>query len=165
LLSRSEEGTQRLPGTEEIVEQCNPDQGCGNSGKCVDACTASALAKGSLGCDFWTVTPPSLNDGQGNCFAAMIANTWDRPVAMSADFGSAPLDISTVTYTVSRNELGQSQAGSRKNCPMPPAADLRYRPPGHGAGEGVPHQDRRARLVAFRQNACTASDAGQIVRA
>jgi hypothetical protein len=133
------------PGTEEVVEQCNPDQGCGNNGKCVDACTASALAKGSVGCDFWTVTPPSLNDGQGDCFAAMIANTWDRPVAISADFGSAPLDISTVTYTVSRDDRdpvytplvgplppGQvavvflahdaaSQATWRKNCPMPPA--------------------------------------------
>ena len=46
-------------GQEEVVEQCNADQGCGNSGKCVDACTASVLTKGSAGCDFWTVPPPT----------------------------------------------------------------------------------------------------------
>jgi hypothetical protein len=49
-------------GKEEVVEQCNADQGCGNSGKCVDGCTASALTKGSAGCDSWTIPPPTLRE-------------------------------------------------------------------------------------------------------
>jgi IgGFc binding protein len=105
------------PGKEEIVVQCNPDQGCGNSGTCVDACTASELTKGSAGCDFWTVQPPTPTEGRGACFAAMVANTWDRPVAITADFGSAPLDISTATYTVSR--IGSDPVYTQLTGPLP----------------------------------------------
>src|SRR5687768_1771988 len=41
-------------GAETVVATCNADQGCGE-GKCVDACTAAVLTKGSAGCDFWTL--------------------------------------------------------------------------------------------------------------
>jgi hypothetical protein len=105
-------------GKEEVVEQCNADQGCGNSGKCVDACTASELTKGSAGCDFWTLPPPIPTEGKGNCFAAMIANTWDRAVVITADFGSAPLDISKATYTVSR--IGSDPVYTPLTGPLPP---------------------------------------------
>ena len=102
----------------------------------------------------------------------MIANTWDRAVAITADFGSAPLHISKATYAVSRK--GNDPVYTRLTGPLPPGqvavvflshdpvnlqrvpaalprdgharAAHRFRPPRHGAGEGVPHQDRRARL-------------------
>ena len=88
-------------GSETIVAQCNADQGCGN-GQCVDACSAASLEKGSAGCDFWTVSPDSPIEGRGGCFAAMIANTWDRAVTLKAEFGPDTFDISRSTYTVAR---------------------------------------------------------------
>jgi hypothetical protein len=84
--------------TDEVVEECGSGTGCGN-GTCVDACLSAELSKGSLGCSFWTIPPttdPHL--GRGSCFAAMIANTWDRPVSLSAELGPDPLDISRSIY-------------------------------------------------------------------
>ncbi|MDB5216103.1 MAG: hypothetical protein JWO86_4030, partial [Myxococcaceae bacterium] len=104
-------------GAEQLVAQCNADQGCGN-GACVDACTATELTKGSAGCDFWTVPPDSPNEGRGGCFAAMIANTWDRAVTMSAEFGNGNFDISKSTYTVSRQN--NDAVYSRLEGPLPP---------------------------------------------
>jgi hypothetical protein len=89
-------------GAETVAQQCNQDQGCGGD-TCVDACTAVSLSKGSVGCDFWAAEPDDpRSDAVGGCFAALIANTWDRPVAISADFGPSPLDISHSIYTVDR---------------------------------------------------------------
>lgn len=85
----------------EVVAECPPDQGCGID-KCVDACTAAAMSKGSAGCSFWTLPPDDAKYGAGSCFAAMIANTWDRPVSITADWGGDPLDVSKSIYTVSR---------------------------------------------------------------
>ena len=85
-----------------VVETCSADQGCGGE-HCVDACTAAALNKGSTGCEFWTLPPVDAVEMPGSCFAAMVANTWDRPVSVSAGFGGEPLDISKSIYTVSRN--------------------------------------------------------------
>ena len=48
----------------------------------------------------------------------MIANTWDRAVAITADFGSAPLDISKATYAVSRK--GIDPVYTRLTGPLPP---------------------------------------------
>lgn len=90
-------------GSEAVVEECGPNQGCGD-GKCVDACTSAELSKGSIGCSFWTLpADDTLSGSQGSCFAAMIANTWDRPVKLSASLGTEPLDIGPSTYYVERN--------------------------------------------------------------
>ncbi len=86
---------------ETVVETCNADQGCGGE-HCVDACTAAAQNKGSTGCEFWTLPPVDAVEMPGSCFAAMVANTWDRPASISAGFGSAPLDISKSIYTVTQ---------------------------------------------------------------
>lgn len=85
-------------GADEVVEECGVDQGCGD-GRCVDACTSAESSRGSLGCSFWTV-PPEGAGLHGDCFAAMVANTWTRPVALRAELGVDPLDISKSTYTV-----------------------------------------------------------------
>ncbi len=102
-------------GAETVVKQCSADQGCGN-GTCVDACTAAALTKGSAGCDFWTVPPINKVDLTGGCFAAMIANTWDRSVTISAQHGIDPLDISSAIYTVKQN--GQDPVYTRLEGPL-----------------------------------------------
>lgn len=85
-------------GVETTVTTCGPDQGCGG-GKCIDACTSAELSKGSVGCAFWTVPPDDAQYGMGSCFAAIVTNTWDRPVTLSAGYGGEPLDISGSVYT------------------------------------------------------------------
>jgi len=87
-------------GAETVVATCNADQGCGE-GRCVDACTAAALTKGSVGCDFWTVAPVSTGQA-GSCLAVLIANTWDRAVTLEAEYGDRALDISKSAYRVER---------------------------------------------------------------
>ena len=104
-------------GGDSVIEQCNADQGCGNTGKCVDACTAAAQTKGSAGCDFWTV-PPVAGSYRGSCFAAMIANTWDRPVTVRAALGNDPLDISASVYTVTRTD--RNPVYTQLKGPIPP---------------------------------------------
>lgn len=86
---------------QEVIAQCSPDQGCGID-SCVDACKSAELSKGSIGCSFWTLPPDDARYGAGACYAAMIANTWDRPVTLSAELGADPLDISKSAYTVTR---------------------------------------------------------------
>lgn len=86
---------------EQIVEECGPDQGCGVD-RCVDACAAAETSKGSVGCAFYTVPADDPQYGLGACFAAMIANTWDRPVALRAAYAGQPLDVSRSVYTVAR---------------------------------------------------------------
>lgn len=104
-------------GAEQVVAKCNADQGCG-AGACVDACHAVELSKGSAGCDFWTVPPDSPNIGRSGCFAAMIANTWDRGVSITAEFGSDKFDISKSTYTVDRK--GTDPVYTRLTGPLLP---------------------------------------------
>ncbi|AKU98870.1 hypothetical protein AKJ09_05534 [Labilithrix luteola] len=86
---------------EKAIETCGADKGCGD-GVCVDACTAAAISKGSVGCDFWTIAPDTSSSGKGSCLAAELANTWDRPVTISAEYGNGPLDISNSIYTIER---------------------------------------------------------------
>lgn len=102
---------------EEAVTQCPPDQGCGID-RCVDACESAALSKGSAGCSFWTLPPDDARYGAGACFAAMVANTWDRPVSLAAEYGANPLDISKSMYTVTRN--GADPVYTLLTGPLPP---------------------------------------------
>ncbi len=81
-----------------VIEECGPGQGCGE-GACVDGCTAAALSKGSAGCSFWTLPPDSATEGQqGSCYAALLANTWEQPVTISAAHGADALDITRSTF-------------------------------------------------------------------
>ena len=104
-------------GEETVVEQCNPDQGCGDQGKCVDACSAAAQTKGSVGCDFWTVAP-DVSSERGGCFATLIANTWDRPVRLEAGWGGQDIDITGSVYTVTR--VNDGPVHTLLEGPLPP---------------------------------------------
>ncbi|AKV04755.1 hypothetical protein AKJ09_11418 [Labilithrix luteola] len=92
-------------GGADVLEECGPDQGCGD-GRCLDACESAKLSKGSIGCSFWTLPPDDAVYGGGSCFAAMVANTWDHDVRLTAEFGADPLDISRSIYTAEKSGEG-----------------------------------------------------------
>ncbi len=89
-----------------VVKQCETGMACGD-GQCLEACAASTLSKGSIGCSFWTLPPdPYRNDVEGSCFAAVVANAWSEPASIEADFGGAPLDIARSVYRVTLGNKG-----------------------------------------------------------
>ncbi len=100
-----------------VVEECGVDQGCG-AGKCVDACLSAELSKGSTGCSFWALPPDDRRYAAGSCFTAMIANTWERPVTITADLGQEPLDLSSSIYVAEKN--GKETVYTRLDGPLPP---------------------------------------------
>ncbi len=103
--------------TEAVIEECGPDKGCGD-GACVDPCTAAELSKGSVGCSFWTLPPDEPGHSAGSCFAAMVANTWDRPVTISAEYGTDPLDLSQSIFTAT--QTGNTTSYTKVDGALPP---------------------------------------------
>lgn len=83
--------------TDDVLEVCPADQACAE-GACVSACTSASKAQGSIGCDFWTTPPDVQRSDETSCYAAFVANTWSTPATVTAEFGSAPLDISKSIY-------------------------------------------------------------------
>ncbi|MFO0546887.1 MAG: IgGFc-binding protein [Polyangiaceae bacterium] len=80
----------------EVVTQCDPNQGCAG-GMCIDdPCEAARQSKSSYGCDYWALKTDIISDGSGACFAAFIANTWDTPVHITADRGGQPISPSSI---------------------------------------------------------------------
>lgn len=142
-------------GTESMLQTCAPGQGCGGD-KCIDACASADFAKGSIGCAFATLpTDTTIQETDGACFAAFIANTWDQPAAIQATLGGDPIDLSQSIYYVERNGtaldyvrvngpidigkvavvfLSQSmeQSQYRKMCPSTVVPALREDPIAHG---------------------------------
>lgn len=107
--------------TGEVLTECPPDQGCGN-GACVPACDAAKASQGSTGCDFYTLPPDDDNPGTspGSCFATILANTWDEPVTLSAEYGGKPLDISGSTYVGSAGQPSPFTLLAPLYGPLPP---------------------------------------------
>ncbi|AKU98406.1 hypothetical protein AKJ09_05070 [Labilithrix luteola] len=103
--------------TEAVVEECGPEKGCAK-GACVDPCIAAEVAKGSAGCSFFTLPPDDPTYGAGSCFAAMVANTWDLPVTITAEYGAAPLDLSQSLFTAEMN--GTDVKYTKLDGPLPP---------------------------------------------
>lgn len=104
-------------GAQTVVETCAADQGCGD-GHCIPACDAAATSKGSLGCEFATLPPDDRKLNSGDCFVAMIANTWDQPVTLTAELGTAPLDISKSVYAATK--VGSDTTYTRIDGPIMP---------------------------------------------
>jgi len=103
--------------TEDVVQECGQEKGCAK-GTCVDPCTAAEVAKGSTGCSFFTLPPDEPNYGVGSCFAAMIANTWDLPVTITAEYGAAPLDLGASLFTA--DMVGTDVKYTKLEGPLPP---------------------------------------------
>lgn len=107
----------------QVDQECPVGQGCGID-KCVDACTSAALAKGSVGCEFWMLPPDQADKdgGAGACYAAMVANTWDVPVNLTAEWGSEALDISKSIYTATRASAVDDPVYTPLTGPLAPGA-------------------------------------------
>ncbi|MDF2697059.1 MAG: hypothetical protein K0S65_5442 [Labilithrix sp.] len=104
---------------DQIVEECTEGKGCGLD-SCVDACTSAAMSKGSAGCSFWTLPPDDGENSMGSCFAAMVANTWDVPVHITAEYGAEALDISKSIYTATRPDPNAEPVYTPVNGALPP---------------------------------------------
>ncbi len=96
-----------------VITTCPTGQGCSGT-SCVDACASAVANKSSVGCEYYSVDPDVILGGNGACFAAFVANTWDTPVTLSVDYGGMTLDPSTfavipsgsgkaITYTPVKN--------------------------------------------------------------
>jgi len=55
--------------------------------ECVLACEAAVDNESSLGCEFHVV-PPAVAETGAQCFAAVVANTWDTPISISVTRGN-----------------------------------------------------------------------------
>jgi hypothetical protein len=90
----------------QVETPCAGDEGC-VGGQCVpDPCTAAEAAKSSYGCDYWPLETDIMQDGQGACFAAFVANTWSTPVHLSVSYNGLALDPEKFT----RLPQGQGQS-------------------------------------------------------
>lgn len=82
-----------------VVTNCAPDQGCAE-GKCLPACEASVGANATIGCEFVPLPPPLVAETMGSCFAAVLANTWEVPARIEAEYAGKPLDVPAITRIV-----------------------------------------------------------------
>ena len=95
-----------------VVQTCNPDQGCNGTG-CSEACLAAQQNQSTVGCEYYAVDPDVIDMGVGACFAVFVANTWTTPVAIAVDRNATTFDPAV---------FGRIPAGSGKTlsyAPMP----------------------------------------------
>jgi hypothetical protein len=83
-----------------VLQMCQPDQGCAN-GACVDACAAAATNASSIGCDYYAVDPDVVAAGAGGCFAAYIANTSGSPLMINVEYNGMSLPTNDFAYVPS----------------------------------------------------------------
>jgi hypothetical protein len=80
-----------------VIAECPTDQGCAG-GKCVsDACLASKLSASSYGCDYWALQTDLVDQVQGACFAAIVANTWNSSVKLKVEYQGMLLQVEAFT--------------------------------------------------------------------
>jgi hypothetical protein len=92
-----------------VVQECPPDQGCGESG-CVPACQSAAENKSTIGCDYYSVTPDVISVVSGACYAAVVANTWGSPVTLSVEFAGQTYDVTPFARVPSGSGLSLTYA-------------------------------------------------------
>lgn len=105
--------------TENVIQQCPDDQGCA-AGACVPACDSAAASQGSIGCSFFAIPPDTMPLSESSCYTVFIANTWNTPVKVTAEFGNQALDISKSLYRAS----GQNGAVTYERIDAIPPNDL-----------------------------------------
>lgn len=71
---------------------CAADQVC-VAGECLAACEAARVTQSSVGCDYYATAMATVGAGFGGCFVAFVANTWNKPVKISASFAGKTLDL------------------------------------------------------------------------
>ncbi len=92
--------------TDELIKQCTPDEGCLDAMCIPDPCKAAEGAKSSAGCDYWAVKTALRPQADGACFAAFVANTWDKNVRINVAYDGAALDPATFAYIPSNGAGG-----------------------------------------------------------
>ncbi|WP_437680416.1 IgGFc-binding protein [Sorangium sp. So ce131] len=127
------------------IEECGPEEGCLNAACEPGPCNAAEQSKSSYGCDYWALKPALLTESSGACFAAFVANTWEKPVHIKVERNGVELPVETFAGIPSgqgevqfepynaEEGLGVGQIAmlflSRRNiagaglpaCPLPPA--------------------------------------------
>ena len=95
----------------QITQTCPSDQGCDlTSGTCVSACGAAASNKSSIGCDYYAVDPDIIDEVDGACFAAYVANTWGAPVTITVERNGQQLPVDLFTKVPSGSGQGITYA-------------------------------------------------------
>lgn len=118
-----------------VVETCPPDLGC-FEGMCVPACEAAANARGAIGCEYWTPSPPFYVNHQsptsydGSCYAVFVTNTWGRDAVFSASYQGQSLDLASHTF------IPSGIGASTSYAPLPPTG----LPPGQVAVIFLAHE-------------------------
>ncbi len=76
------------------VTGCVGTQGCDlATGTCIDACTAAANNRQSIGCEYYATFMQHW-DGPGNrCFVAFVANTWNTPATIEVSYQGTALTV------------------------------------------------------------------------
>jgi hypothetical protein len=74
-----------LDCNDQVVLTCPPSQGCA-AGSCVSPCDAAKANNTAIGCDFFTQNLPTPEASAGSCFAVLVANTWNAPVAINVEY-------------------------------------------------------------------------------
>jgi len=94
-----------------LIRTCDADKACGANGDCVAPCDGAKANKSSIGCDYYSVDPDMIQEGQGACFAAYIANTWTTPITITVERNGQSLDVS---------RFARVPSGSGKNITYAP---------------------------------------------
>ena len=76
-----------------VVKSCGQNQGCGPGGTCIDACQSAEANHTTVGCDFYAALPAPESLVTGSCFAALLANTWDQPITLQAEYNGQSLAV------------------------------------------------------------------------
>lgn len=76
----------------QVVATCALDEACADT-KCVPACDAAVSQASSVGCEFAALVPAYHEASSGSCFAAFIANTWNTPAHIEAEYAGEPIDV------------------------------------------------------------------------
>ncbi|EYF02014.1 IgGFc-binding protein [Chondromyces apiculatus] len=74
-----------------VVQQCTPEEGCANAECIPNPCDAAIASKSSSGCEFYAVK--TAINATGACFAAFVANTWDRRVKIAVERNGVALNV------------------------------------------------------------------------
>jgi hypothetical protein len=81
-----------------VLTACTADQGCAD-GACIDdPCKAAEQSKSSYGCDYWALKTALRPQADGACFAAFVANTWDKPIHIQVERDGTMLPVGTFAY-------------------------------------------------------------------
>ncbi|MFO0547947.1 MAG: IgGFc-binding protein [Polyangiaceae bacterium] len=98
---------------DQVVITCPSGTGCGPAGDCIEPCASAEANASTIGCDFYSVVPAPEYETQGSCFAVLVANTWDTPINLSAEYGTQSLDA----FSLTRVPVGSGQAISYQPLP------------------------------------------------